>query len=98
MNGSGSATLVTPGLTNSSLYTLVSVANGCTTVLNGSVTINVLPLPMAGITGSTICQNQSGTVTITGTPNATVTYTVDGGVNQTVVLPTSGYLLFLHRY
>ena len=90
LNGSGSATLVTPGLTNSSLYTLVSVANGCTTVLNGSVTINVLPLPTAGITGSTICQNQSGTVTITGTPNATVTYTVDGGVNQTVVLPTSG--------
>ncbi|WP_396189440.1 PKD-like domain-containing protein, partial [Flavobacterium sp.] len=90
LDGSGSATLTTPGLTNSSLYTLVSVANGCTTILNGSVTINVLPLPTAGITGSTICQNQSGTVTITGTPNATVTYTVDGGVNQTVVLPTSG--------
>ena len=93
LNSSGSATLTTPALTNSSIYTLVSVANGCVTPLSGTVTVNVLPLPTAGITGSTICQNTSGTVTITGTPNATVTYTVNGGLNQTAVIPASGTLI-----
>jgi gliding motility-associated-like protein len=90
LSTSGSATLTTPPLINASVYTLVSVGNGCTASLTNTVTINVLPLPTASIVGSTICANTTGTVTISGTPDAIVEYTIDGGANQTAILSSSG--------
>ncbi|WMW77256.1 PKD-like domain-containing protein [Flavobacterium sp. 20NA77.7] len=89
LNTSGSATVTTPPLVNASVYTLVSVGNGCTVSLTNSVTINVLPLPTASIVGSTICANTTGTVTISGTPGAIVEYTIDGGANQTAILSST---------
>jgi hypothetical protein len=76
-------------------YTLVSVtSNGtssCTQSLSGSATIDVIPLPTATISGTTtICPGTSATVTFTGTPNAIVTYTENGGPNQTIVLDATG--------
>ena len=93
LNTSGSATVTTPPLVNASVYTLVSVGNGCTVSLTNSVTINVLPLPTASISGSTICANTTGTVTISGTPGAIVEYTVDGGSNQTAIISSSGTVI-----
>ena len=48
-------------------------------------------MPTATITGdATICYNTSSSVTFSGTPKATITYTVNGGANQTVILDNSG--------
>ena len=43
-----------------------------------------IPLPTASVSVSptTICANSSATFTFTGTPNATVTYNINGGANQ----------------
>ncbi len=50
----------------------------------------MLDLPTATVTGTqTICNGNNATVQITGTPNATVTYTVNG-VTETVVLGNTG--------
>ncbi|MBP8157332.1 MAG: hypothetical protein KAX93_03055, partial [Flavobacterium sp.] len=51
----------------------------------------VNPLPTATISGTaTICSGSNTAITFNGTPNATVTYNVNGGSNQTIVLDASG--------
>lgn len=94
LDGTGTASITTPALTANSVYTLVSVAlNGgtCSQALTGSATITVGALPTASIAGNaSICAGNSSTITFTGTPNATVTYTVDGGSNQTITLNGTG--------
>lgn len=50
----------------------------------------VLPVPNAVLSVSAVCEGSNGTVTITGTPNAVVQYSVDNGSNQTVALDASG--------
>jgi hypothetical protein len=58
------------------IYTLVS-----------TFTLTVNPAPTASIAGSTtICGGTGTNITFTGTPNATITYNVNGGANQTIVL------------
>src|SRR5690606_29255139 len=75
---------------------LISVATVgtpiCTLPATGSVTITVVPPPTASIAANaTVCAGDSTTITFTGTPNATVTYTVSGAPgNQTIVLNASG--------
>ena len=92
LNGTGTATVTTPALTANSTYTLVSVATAlCSQVLTGSVTVTVTPLPTATISGTTpICSGNATTVIFTGTPFATVTYTINSGANQTIVLNGAG--------
>jgi peroxiredoxin len=95
LNGSGTATLLTPILTADSIYTLVSVSTGgastCSTTMTGSATITVKTLPTAIISGTAaICPGNTATVTFSGTPNATIIYTVDGGTNQAIVLSGTG--------
>ncbi|WP_438966212.1 IgGFc-binding protein [Flavobacterium sp.] len=46
----------------------------------------VVPPPTATISANTICSESTGTVTFTGTPGATVLYTVDGGNQQPITL------------
>ena len=55
-----------------------------------TVTITDVPTASISVLPATICSGTTSTVTFTGTPNATVTYTVDNGVNQTIVLNGSG--------
>ena len=58
--------------------------------MNGTVT-NVCTPPTASISGSTsFCTSGSTTITFTGTPNATVTYNINNGPNQTIVLNCAG--------
>ncbi|HEX9980422.1 MAG TPA: hypothetical protein VGB50_07640, partial [Flavobacterium sp.] len=55
------------------------------------IIVVVNELPTATISGSTtICSGNTGTITFTGTPLSTVTYTIDAGANQTVVLNAAG--------
>ncbi len=94
LNASGSAA-ITQNYTATTVFTLVEVSTAgnpaCSMPASGSVTVTVLPLPVASIAYDTvICTGQSAQVTITGTPNATVAYTVNGGTNQTIMLDASG--------
>lgn len=95
LDDSGNATLMTSPLSVSSFYSLVSVASSgsvCSKLLSGSAMINVMPLPVVAIstTTPTVCSGSTGTVIFTGTPNATVTYNVDGGPSQMIALNASG--------
>ncbi|RZJ67416.1 MAG: gliding motility-associated C-terminal domain-containing protein [Flavobacterium sp.] len=102
LNASGIAT-ITQTYTTTTVYTLVSVSTSgqtaCTQPVSGTITITVLPLPTVAITSNqTICSGQSATVTFTGTPNATVTYTINNGPNQTIVLNASGTATVTNTY
>ncbi|WP_415776936.1 choice-of-anchor L domain-containing protein, partial [Flavobacterium gelidilacus] len=55
-----------------------------------SFNLIVNALPTAAIGASTICSGQTATVTISGTPGATVSYLDYLGATQTVVLNSSG--------
>ncbi len=94
LDATGTATLTTPVLTADSTYTLVSVtSNGipdCSQIATGSAVITVNALPTASVSGDTICSGTTGVVTFTGTPNATVTYTVDTGAPQAITLNAAG--------
>ena len=95
LDGAGTATITTPVLTTSSTYALVSVANSgspsCLQLVAGSAIVTVLPLPIASIFGTTsICTGNSTLISFSGTANATITYTIDGGANQTVLLNSLG--------
>jgi gliding motility-associated-like protein len=72
-------------------YTLVSVLdNGttCTGSISGSAVITVTPLPVASINppATPICAGEDAVFVITGTPGATVTYTINGIAQPSVVL------------
>lgn len=82
-------------LTADTTYNLVSVVSAtipaCSQTQSGSVSITVSPLPTAAISGSdSICSGSSSVITFSGTPNATVTYTVNGGSDQTIILDAAG--------
>ena len=103
MNGAGTAT-ITNTYTATTTFSLVSVATSgtpsCSQLQTGSLVITVLPLPVVTITSnfSNVCENGSSTVTFTGTPNAIVTYTVNGGVTQTITLNASGTASVTNTY
>jgi hypothetical protein len=64
---------------------------GDTYSLVSTFTLTVNPNPAASIAGSTtICSGTGTNITFTGTPNATITYNVNGGANQTIVLNGAG--------
>ncbi|CAM3565227.1 hypothetical protein FSS13T_06640 [Flavobacterium saliperosum S13] len=90
---SGTVTFATASLSVQTTYQLVSVStgSGCTGTLSQSVVVNIAPQPTALISGTTtICNNSSTTITFSGTPGATVEYTVNGGGIQTVVIGAGG--------
>ncbi|TBX67589.1 hypothetical protein EZL74_08885, partial [Flavobacterium silvisoli] len=94
LDASGTATLTNIYTTNTTVV-LVSVTTSgspsCTKPLSQTVTLTVIdPTASASFAPTTICANSSSTLTFTGTPNATVTYTINGGANQTIVLDASG--------
>lgn len=95
LNAQGQASVNSGALFSNITYNLVSVTSNttpaCETLLSSSVEINVLPLPVVSIDGSTsVCSGTETNVVFTGTPNTQVTYTINGGEELTVVLDQSG--------
>ncbi len=102
LNGTGTASL-TQNFAVTTTFELVTAATlgtpNCVQPLTGSVVVTVLPLPIVSITSNTsICFGDSATVTFTGTANATVTYTVNNGPNQTILLNNSGTAIITQIY
>ena len=97
LDGSGSASVTT---TVDAIYCLVSVTSAtlpaCTftfTPNSECVTITILPLPTASVSAEDICAGDTANVVFTGTPDATVNYTVttvSGTVSDFVQLNASG--------
>jgi gliding motility-associated-like protein len=81
------ATAATPGTV---VYSITPSGSGCTG-LPITATITVNPLPTATISGAaTICNGSATSISFSGTPNATVTFTENGGPNQTTTLNNLG--------
>lgn len=95
LDNSGQVNLVLTNITAAKSITLVSVSSGssgtCFQTLSQSITVNVVPVPTATMAGpASVCSGNSATITFTGTPNAIVTFTIDGGLSQTQTLDGSG--------
>ncbi len=102
LDANGTATF-TNTYSSTTIVTLINATSpstpACTVSQSGTITITVVALPVVSLsTNISICDGDSATVTFTGTPNATVTYTIDGGVNQTIVLDASGSATITNTY
>ncbi|MBD3581890.1 T9SS type B sorting domain-containing protein [Flavobacterium selenitireducens] len=95
LNASGSASITATALTADRVYTLISCASptlsSCVRAINESMTISVISSPTAAIAANpSVCSGSPATVTFTGTPDAIVTYSVNGSGPQSVALDASG--------
>ncbi|MBW4362760.1 beta strand repeat-containing protein, partial [Flavobacterium taihuense] len=72
----------------------VTAFDGVCTGPASTFKISINPLPTVSISGTTsVCSGTGTNITFTGTPNATVTYTINSGVNQGIVLDAAGTAL-----
>ena len=91
-SGLATVTITTPPA-GTVVLQLTSIYNSaCTIAVTNSSNVIVNPLPTATIVANTtfVCVGSDAEFTITGTANATVTYNVDGGTDQTLVLNGAG--------
>ncbi|NJM78615.1 MAG: hypothetical protein HC854_01425 [Flavobacterium sp.] len=80
-------TSATTGTFNYSVTTTGCVSN---LILTGTIIVGPLPTVTSLTSNSPICENQDAIFTVVGTPNATVSYTINAGAVQTVVLDGTG--------
>ncbi len=69
----------------------VNAATNCVSATRTPVSLTIVPLPNASIAATAlVCHGDTAVVGISGTPNAMVTYSIDGGPSQTIALDASG--------
>ena len=93
LNGSGVGTITLSNSTANVSVTLSQINNGaCTTSLTNSANVTVLALPnvTALTSNSPICSGSNAVFTITGTANATVSYSLNGATSTNVTLNATG--------
>jgi len=93
LNGSGVGTITLTNSTANVSVTLSQINNGaCSTSLTNSASVTVLALPnvTALTSNSPICSGSNAIFTITGTANATVSYSLNGGTSTNVTLNATG--------
>jgi len=86
--------------TNAGVYSVIitDTTTSCSSV-SAIGTVTVLPLPTATISGSTnVCPTGSATISFTGTPNATVQYTINSGLPQNLLLDATGTAVLTTTY
>ena len=91
-SGFATITVVAPASGTVDL-TLTNIYNAvCNIVVSNTSSVVVNPLPTATISAPSpsACIGSDATFIVTGTPNASVTYTVNGGANQVLTLDASG--------
>ncbi|WP_282787229.1 choice-of-anchor J domain-containing protein [Flavobacterium croceum] len=93
VGGTGSTTAPIPStnLVGTTTYYVSAVDSAGCIGPRASIVVTVNTLPTASISGTTtICSGTGATISFNGTPNATVSYTINGGATQTIVLNNSG--------
>lgn len=100
LDNSGQAVVIIPNVTIAKSIALISASLGssgtCFQFLSQSISVNVLPIPSAFVSApSSICSGSSATINFSGTPNAIVTYALDGGSIQTQTLDSSGQAILI---
>lgn len=93
LNGSGVGTITLPNITANVSVILSQINNGaCSTSITDTENVSVLALPfVTSLTSNTpICSGSDAVFTIVGTPNAIVTYSLNGGSTTTIILDSSG--------
>lgn len=99
LDASGAASLPTGPLAAATTYRLLGVSTGgavpCSRTLNLQAVVSVKALPSASIAGpANVCSNRTAELEFTGTPNATVSFTWNGGGSDSVLLDGAGYALY----
>ncbi|MCX6229932.1 MAG: CHRD domain-containing protein [Bacteroidetes bacterium] len=94
-SGNGNTlTFNTGNLTSTSSFTIkaTNITTNCDIVLDTIITITVNPLPTASISGNinNVCSGMNAGFTITGTTDAIVTYSLDGGTTTATTTLTGG--------
>jgi ribosomal protein S11 len=86
------ATLTASNLTSTTYYRAVVQSGVCPSINSGSGTITVTPTPTASIatTATTICSGTTTIISFNGTPNAIITYKIDGSADLTATLNSAG--------
>ena len=88
-NGETSSSITVFPTSNTTYSVTGTDADGCSSSATIDITVNTVPTASISASSS-ICSGEDAVFTITGTPNATVVYSIDSGANQTVVLDTAG--------
>lgn len=84
---------ITPSMSTPGFYTVSYTIppDGTCSGLIANINIRILDSPIASIASNqTVCYGSSATLSFAGTPNATITYTINGGANQNIILNSSG--------
>ncbi len=92
-SGTAIITVVNPAVGNVNLALLSIYNSACNIVLTNTDVVIVNPLPQItsfAAANNIACLGNDAEFIINGTPNAIVTYSVDGGASQTVTLDGSG--------
>jgi gliding motility-associated-like protein len=89
-NAAATTALVMPtAIAVAGTYYIKSTSGTCTDIK--SVVVSFNPLPTATISGTTgVCSGTGTNITFAGTPNITVTYTINTVTSQTIVLDATG--------
>ncbi len=69
---------------------VTSNGTDCYTLIDFNLRVTEIPDATVSATSTSICEGESVTFTITGTPFATVHYTLDGGTTQAIDLDATG--------
>ncbi|MGV6862026.1 MAG: T9SS type B sorting domain-containing protein [Putridiphycobacter sp.] len=94
-DGSGNATVTITGATADQTIDLSDIAfvsTSCNTALTNTstITVNSNPTFSSLTSNSPICSGSDAIFTLSGTPNADISYTINGGATQTVTTDGSG--------
>ena len=84
-----------PNLNPQTVYAkVVNNVSGCFTITDFDLRVYPIPSANLAVSSTSVCSGNSVTTTITGTPGATVEYTINGGAIQNVLLNASGIFEF----
>jgi gliding motility-associated-like protein len=88
---SSNVTTFTPTAAGTYYAETFDLTSNCINTNRVAVTLSITPLPTASLsTDSSICPGNSTVVNFSGTPNAVITYTFNGGTNQFITLNGNG--------